>query len=60
MRVIKKKKLDHMIKVVERAWLDMKICLESEMKTTSMVIFVERLLPSALKRSWVLQVSESR
>lgn len=44
-----------MIKVVERPWLDiMKIGLESEMKTASMDTLVERLLPNALKRAWVL------
>lgn len=44
-----------MIKVVERPWLDiMKIGLGSEMKTASMDTLVERLLPNALKRAWVL------
>ena len=53
------RRLVHMIKVVERAWLDMKkICLESEMKTTSMVTSVERMLPATLKRSWVLQAQK--
>ena len=35
-----------------------KIGLESEMKTTSMVTLVERLLPATLKRSWVLQAQK--
>ena len=51
------KRLVRLIKVVERAWLDMKkMGLESEMKTTWMVTLVERLLPHVLKRSWVLKV----
>ncbi|XP_068250243.1 uncharacterized protein [Palaemon carinicauda] len=50
------KRLVYMIKVVERAWLDMrKIGLESEMKTTSIVTLVERLLPPTLKRNWVIK-----
>lgn len=53
------KRLVHMIKVVERAWLDIKkIGLKSEMKTTSMVTLVERLLPSTLKRAWVLKAQK--
>ncbi|XP_068222923.1 uncharacterized protein [Palaemon carinicauda] len=49
------KRLVYMIKVVERAWLDMrKIGLESEMKTTSIVTLVERL-PPTLKRNWVIK-----
>ena len=53
------KRLVHMIKVVEGVWLDMKkISLESEMKTTSMVTLVERLLPGTLKRSWVLKAQK--
>ncbi|XP_068223879.1 uncharacterized protein [Palaemon carinicauda] len=50
------KRLVYMIKAVERAWLDMrKIGLESEMKTTSIVTLVERLLPPTLKRNWVIK-----
>ena len=49
------------VEKLERCWLDMKrMSLEKEMNTTSMVSFIEKIMPSTQKREWVLWSEQYR
>ena len=48
-------KLVKMIEMVERLWLDLsKMNMGSEMNTTMMISFVEKLLPDLQRREWAI------